>query len=538
MSFYTRVLRGLALTAPTALLLLLAGSVLIGAEGKKPAAPATKLDAADLAKMIDKIISSKLTAEKITPSARTDDAEFCRRVHLDLTGKIPTVEATTNFLASTDPKKREKLIDDLLASPDYGRHMADLWQTQMLPKNSDNRRLTSDGFHKYLEKNFNDNMPWDKFVTDLLTSKGTQDEHAAVTYFLANNTVDKMTDSVAKLFLGLQLQCAQCHHHPFTEWKQSQYWETAAFFMKVQVANVNKAAKNGNSPGVEETAQPKRGKNGLPESAKVLDPKFLDGVKPNVKGAEALRPILAKWICTPENHFFSKALVNRAWAQLFGRGFVNPIDDLRDENEPSHPDLFAAMAQQFALNGFDIKFMFKAICLSETYQRTSKPSSNNRDVDPTLFSRMNIKVLSPEQLYDSFEVVFGATRGERPAQGKGPAGAAGRLGPATGRAAFVNFFNLDENWDPMDFQAGIPQVLRMMNSAPMNNAARSAELTKAAKTPSEAIEMLYLAALSREPTEAEIQRALAYAKKGSDNKQALADLLWVLVNSSEFALNH
>jgi hypothetical protein len=536
MSFTTRVMRGLALIAPTGMLILLVGSTLIGAEGKKAAAP--KLDPAALAQVIDRAVSAKLAAEKVTPSGRCDDAEFLRRAHLDLTGKIPTAAAAKEFFASAEPNKREKLIDSLLASSDYGRHMADIWQAQMLPKNSDNRRLTNEPFVKYLEKQFNENKPWDVFVTDLLTATGTQEEQAAVTYFLANNTVDKMTDSVAKLFLGLQLQCAQCHHHPFTEVKQNQYWETAAFFMKVQVGNVNKAAKDGNSPGVTEKGMPKRGKNGLPEAAKILDPKFLDGVKPATKGAEALRPILAKWICTPENRYFSKALVNRAWAQLFARGLVNPIDDLRDENDPSHPELFNTLAQQFSANNFDIKYLLKAICLSETYQRTSKPNSNNRDVEATLFARMNVKVLSPEQLYDSFEFVFGAARG--PAARPNPPGTAVRPGLGNGRVQFVNFFNLDENWDPMDFQAGIPQVLRMMNSAQMNNPGRAAELTKNARTPAEAIEMLFLTVLSRKPTEAEVNRALAYAtkEKGGDNKQALADLLWVLVNSSEFALNH
>lgn len=535
MSFTSRVLRGLALIAPTGMLILLVGSTMIGAEARKPAV--AKLDPAALAQVIDKAIHEKLKAEKIPPSDRCDDAEFVRRTHLDLTGKIPTATVTREFLASTDPKKREKLLDTLLASSDYGRHMADIWQAQMLPKNSDNRRLTNDSFVKYLEKKFNENTPWDEFVTELLTATGTQTEQAAVTYFLANNTVDKMTDSVAKLFLGLQLQCAQCHHHPFTEWKQTQYWETAAFFMRVQVGNVNKAAKDGTSPGITEKAMVKRGKNGLPEAAKILDPKFLDGQKPTTKGGEALRPILAKWVCSSENRFFSKALVNRVWSQLFARGIVNPIDDLRDENDPSHPALFDALATQFSANKFDVKYLLKAICLSETYQRTSKPNASNRDVDPTLFSRMNVKVLSPEQLYDSFEIVYGPARGAATR----PAPAAGvRPGAQNGRTAFVNFFNLDENWDPMDFQAGIPQVLRLMNSAQMNNPARAADLTKTAKTPTEAIEILYLTVLSRKPTEAEVKRALTYAtrEKGGDNKAALADLLWVLINSSEFAINH
>jgi hypothetical protein len=345
-----------------------------------------------------------------------------------------------------------------------------------------------------------------------------------------------MTDSVGKIFMGLQLQCAQCHHHPFTEWKQDQYWETAAFFLRVQPGNVNAAAKNKTSPGVQEVAQIRRGKNVLPESAKILPPKALDGTVITVTGKEPLRPHLAKWLCTPENKFFSRAMVNRVWAQLFARGFVNPIDDIRDENDPSHPELFNTLAEQFGRNGFDVKALYRAICLSETYQRTSKPNDSNNGADPTLFARMNIKTLSPEQMFDSFQVVLGNGRNAavRPNQ---KAAAAKRNPAANGKAAFVAFFNLDENWDPMEFQAGIPQVLRLMNSAQMNNPARAIEITREAKSPNEAIEALYLTVLSRKPTEVELGRGLAHVKKVGDNRQAYADLLWVLVNTSEFALN-
>lgn len=530
MSLSTGFLRGMAmLTTAVALVVFVGGSLL---EAQPKAAPA-KLDAAGLAKVIDQGVNAKLAAEKLTPSGRCDDAEFLRRVYLDLVGKVPTAEQAAKFLASTEPDKRAKLIDELLASPDYGVHLTDLWTSLMLPRNSDNRRLVPEPLVQWLTKQFNENKPWDKLVSEMLTATGTQEENPAVTYFLANNTVDKMTDSVGKIFMGLQLQCAQCHPHPFTEWTQKQYWETAAYFMRVQTGNLNQAAKNGTSPGVQEVAKMKQGKNALPESAKIVPPKALDGTAPAVKGTEPLRPHLAGWLCTPENRFFSKALVNRVWAQLFARGFVNPIDDIRDENDPSHPELFKTVSAQFAANGFDLKYLYKAICLSETYQRTSKPNESNRGSDPTLLARMNIKTLSPEQLYDSLQVVLG---GERAGKGERPKAAP--RGPATGgKAGFVNFFNLDENWDPMEFQAGIPQVLRLMNSAQMNNPARAAELTKAAKSPTEAVEALYLTALSRKPTEVETQRTLAHVKTVGDARQAYADLLWVLVNTSEFALN-
>ncbi len=536
MSLQTRLLRGLGLTITAGMLVLVAGIGLIEAQPqakRKATRESGKLDAAALARVIDQAITAKLKAEGVKPSDRADDAEFLRRVHLDLTGKVPTKEAAAAFLADTNPNKRAKLIDQLLDSKEYGVHLTDLWASLMLPRTSDNRRLNADALDKWLEKNFNANTSWDRMVTDLLTATGTQAENGATTYFLANNTVDKMTDSVGKLFMGLQLQCAQCHPHPFTEWTQKQYWETAAYFMKVQPGNVNAAAKNKTSPGVQELPRAKGKRRGLPESAQFLPPKALDGTTPKIGANEALRPYLAKWLCTPENKFFSRAIVNRVWAQLFARGFVNPIDDIRPENVPSHPELFETMARQFAQSGFDLKDLYRAICLSETYQRSSKPNDSNRGVEPTLFARMNIKVLSPEQLYDSIQVVLGGDRAPaRPNRPKQP-----NRPQANAKVAFVNFFNLDENWDPMEFQAGIPQVLRLMNSAQMNNPARAQALTREAKTPAEAVEILYLNVLSRKPTAKELDRSLAHLKTVGDNRQGLADLLWVLVNSSEFAVN-
>ena len=193
-----------------------------------------KLDAAALAHVIDSAVDQRLAAEKVKASPQADDAEFLRRVYLDLAGRIPPADKAAAFLDSNDPAKRAKLIDELLASDDYGKHMADVWKDLLVKRNSDNRTVTFDPLVDWLTKDFNQNTPWDQMVRDLMTAEGPQDENGAVTYFLANNTVDKMTDVTTKVFLGVQLQCAQCHNHPFTDWKQTEYWGMADFFMKVQ----------------------------------------------------------------------------------------------------------------------------------------------------------------------------------------------------------------------------------------------------------------------------------------------------------------
>jgi len=513
-------------------------TLLVGVSWLNAADPirSASLDSTALSKVIDQHILQRLQAEKVTPSPLADDAEFVRRLHLDLTGQIPTPERTLAFLKDTDPTKRAKLIDELLAGSDFGKHQADIWQVLLLPRTSDNRAVQRDPMIKWLQENFNSGKPWDKFVQELLTASGTPDKNGAVTYYLSNGTVDKLTDSTTRLFLGVQLQCAQCHNHPFTDWKQTDYWHMAAFFLKVQVDQVRAgAAGNGANPGVQEVERPRRGRNALPVSAKILPPQFLQGAELKVENGKPLRPILADWMTSPSNPYFSKAMVNRTWAQLFGRGLVNPVDDMHEGNAPSHPELLDTLATQFAANGFDLKYLVRSLCNTQAYQRSSKPHGDNAEASPLLYARMAVRVLSPEQLYDSLTQVLG-NRGGPPAQGR--PGIAGRPGQGNPRAAFVAFFNTEDP-DPTEYQVGIPQVLRLMNSPMTNNDSALGKVIKDPKAPTtEVIEQLYLGLLSRKPTAAERDKLQAYVMKQSEPRKGYADILWAMVNSSEFTLNH
>jgi hypothetical protein len=488
---------------------------------------------------VDQLLAQKLRAEKVPASPRADDAEFLRRVTLDLTGVIPTADKAAAFLASKDPNKRARLIDELLASPRFGRHLADLWQDLLLARSSDNRRLQTAAFGKWLENNFNANKPWDAFVRELLTASGNQDAQPAVTYFLSNSSVDKITDNVTRTFLGVQLQCAQCHNHPFTGWKQTEYWGMAAFFMKVQVGNVRKAAKNGGSAGVTETARPakRNKKNALPPSAKIVPAKFLQGSEPALRPAQPYRPVLAGWITSLQNPFFARAMVNRVWAQLFGRGLVNPVDDMHEGNTPSHPQLLKELTAALVASGFDLKALYRTLCNSQAYQRTSRPVEGE-DAEAALYSRMAIKVLSPEQLFDSLTQVAGSS-GNSKARGAKGAKKVQAKGKKQGgpRAAFVAAFRLDEGADPTEYQAGIPQALRLMNSQQFNTSALVNGLVQSGKSPEQAIERLYLTALARHPRPAEKSKLLAHVEKVGP-RQAYGDIAWALLNSSEFSLNH
>lgn len=495
-----------------------------------------KLDALALAKIIDDQVNARLQSEEIKASGKSSDTEFLRRVYLDLIGVIPPPEQVRGFLDSTDPQKRRQVIEDLLADPRFGKTLAENWAGLMVPRESNNRLLKSTPLHEWLGAAFNEGKPLDKFVYELLTATGTQEENGAVTFFIGNPTVDKMTDNVSRMFLGIQLQCAQCHNHPFVEWKQNDYWGMAGFFRKVKLsANPQQAAKKGVSPGITESAGGKGGKKmPLPESAKNVPAKFLMGDQPKIKEGEPYRPVLAHWLTAADNPYFARAMVNRFWYQLFGRGIVNPVDDMHDDNAPTHGELLAALTEQFKTNDFDVKYLLRAICNSEAYQRTSRPKSDNGS-DTEFYSHRVVRVLSPEQLFDSLVRVLGMPGGRKsdmaPIAKKGPIGSP--------RDAFLNFFRIDEGANPLEYQAGIPQALRLMNAGGLNNTGPAvAAAMKDAKGPEQVIERLFFVALSRPATVEETRRMLQHAERAGDTRAGYSDILWALLNSSEFALNH
>jgi len=495
-----------------------------------------KLDAAALAKLIDKEVARELAAQQLPASPLAADAEFLRRVYLDLVGVIPPPEKVVEFLDSKDSNKRQKVIDELLADERFGKSMSETWSGLMIPRESNNRRLDHKPFQDWLAKQFNDNLPLDKLAYELLTATGTMDENGAVVYFVGNPTVDKMTDNVSKMFLGVRLECAQCHNHPFVSWKQDEYWGMAAFFMKTRLSvNPQQAAKKGVSPGISEVAnQGKAKKKGnLPESAKIVPAKFLQADQPKLDTAEPFRPVLAKWVASPDNPFFARAMVNRFWHQMFGRGLVNPVDDMHEDNVASHPDLLDALTQQLKAHNFDVKYLLRAIVSSEAYQRTSRPTGANAD-DKVYYSHRAVRQLSPEQMFDSLVVVLGNQSAKGNAKARAPV-KGGKGGP---REQFLTFFRVDEA-DPQEYTGGIPQALLLMNSNQLNATQGVVnEAMKDADEPLQVIQRLYLAALSRRPEADELRRMNEYVRKQPNPRQGYSDVVWALLNSSEFSLNH
>lgn len=532
-------------SAPTALaaLSLLAGLgaalFIPGAEAAAPPAQPGKRAPRDVAAVIDREVEGQLAEAKLKPGPLADDAEFLRRVCLDLTGRIPTADRARTFLADKRPDRRAKLVDELLASPEYAQHLARLWARLIAAEEPPQRPI----LEKWLAGRFAANDGWDRTVTAMLTATGKGPETGFVLSNVENKQPqpNKLAGSAAKLFLGVQLQCAECHRHPFASWEQDEFWGVAAFFGKTRVQ------AKGEPIGVAEVAAPVKGKavkiKGpsivVPATAgkaagRVVAAKFLAGKKPDLGDDEPHRPALAAWLTAKDNPYFARAAVNRTWGRLFGRGLVNPVDDMHDGNEATHPALLRALAGEFSASGFDHKHLLRCICDSKAYQRTSKGA------DEEHYARMPVKVMTPDALYDSLCLAMGvkelrvaaaATLGS----GRGGTRAAGKESP---RERFVKAFETAEpETTPVEYTHGIPQALSLLNEPITNHGAPVIDaLLKKSKKPDEVIEGLFLALLSRRPTEAEAKNLAAHVAKRPSAAKGYADVLWALINSPEFAL--
>ncbi len=520
-----------------------------------PAAPAP--DAAQqLAAKIDHHVRARWKADGITPEPRADDAEFLRRVYLDLAGRIPAVSEVQTFLNDKAPDKRRRLVDRLLDGPAYVNHFTAVWRALLLPETNSNFELQylSPGFEGWLQKQVADNVSYDKMVRELLTvplqanqdpMQAVQDVYAQagqvspLSFYLAKEgKPENLADSTARLFLGIRLGCAQCHHHPYAKWKREQFWEYAAFFNGIQRQGPN----NIYSP-IREVFD--RHEVNIPGTEKVVQAKFLDGAEPEWKFKTGPRVTLADWMTSPKNPYFARAAANRLWGYFLGVGLVDPVDDMGGDNPTSHPELLDELAKQFADNGFDFKFLIRAITSSEAYQLTSrgKPSASET---PQHFARMAIKRMTPEQVYDSLALAIGYRDPLPPGQ-RGFVD----FGNNNPRSEFLGKFNHSSE-RPTDVETSILQALTLMNGkfiADGTNASSNVEQTTTlaaiANAPfmdtKQRVETLFLATLSRKPKPAELDRFVQYVESGgprNDSKRALADVFWVLLNSGEFILNH
>lgn len=536
------------------------------AEAPKP----IKREPAAVAKQIDQIIDKALADSKVPASGMSDDAEFARRLSLDLRGRIPTPERVAKFIADKDPAKRQKLIEDFLDDPEFGEHFGIIWYHRLVKKTMDNAQVISYKFQDWLETEFNKNTPWDQLVKNILMAEGERDKNPATVFYLAHSEGNKQPEvqparvvaTMSQMFMGVRLECCECHNHPFDDGlKQRDFWGVAAFFNGMHATYTNKkAAKTDEfTPSIIERftkkAPAKRkvqdgqrepadfGEIVIPDTkGKTEKARFLLGETPTLSQSRSPRLNFLEWLTSKENPYFARGMANKMWANFFGKGIIEPIDDMRDLSKGTHPEVLELLAKEFADSGYDVKHLARCILNSQTYQRTSQPLPKNKD-DKVLYSHGPIKVMTADMLYDSLQVVLKHAPVET--LGKAPrkmAVQAQRKGRGTPRDQFRDFFHAEADDDAgvtEEYGHGIPQVLRLMNDTQMNNiTAVITEMMKNSNTPEQMIQTLYLRILSRYATAKEIARMKKYLEGDVVPQRAYRDMFWALMNSSEFMFNH
>jgi hypothetical protein len=517
-----------------------------------PLLPAVaKHEPREVADVIDRHVESFLAAAKLSPATIADDQEFLRRIYLDLAGRVPSAEQAAAFLDSIDQDKRAKLIDELLDSPRFGEQFGRTWRDWIsppeLPSDDNGGEQPYRQAHElgaWIGKKVAASEPWDRVAREILTVSGDiKTQPQVIFYALAGqggkSSPDGTARAVGSLFMGVQLQCAQCHDDPYRDWSQQEHWALAAFFGRMQgdFGKIEPGKGPAKSPGrieIPETAF-KRAGTSVPAA-------FLGSESELEAKEDDLRPLLADWLTSKENGYFSKAFANRLWFYFFARGIVNPIDDLRELNPPSHPGLLALLANEFAASDYDVKHLIRCICLSDAYQRTSALS---RDVDDqqrqsltTAFGRLPLRLMTADMLLDSLKQAYGEEKefDLRSAGKDSTIGQAATVGDAY--REFQRKFGSSED-DATDFTHGVSQMLTFINHPRLLAGSKALDTRLKAKpdtSPAEAIEWLYLTTLSRRPNEEESAEALAYVEKSKDAPAAYRGLLWMLVNRSEFIL--
>lgn len=492
-------------------------------------------------KHIDRHIDARLKEEDIKPSKQSKDAEFLRRVHLDLTGKIPTVEAVVDFIEDGSRDKREKKIDELIGSELYLDYWSRLWTNWLIGRDDNNieQRL---GLEGWIRESLSKNMPYNQFVQALITAEGSLEENGAAHYLMRYDLspVD-LASHTSRLFLGLPMQCAQCHDHKTEAWYQEDFYGLAAFFANIRVEEIFEMDEDGNERVAERILKNvPQGSVYLPDTHEPVPPSFLDGKRPTASTVKQ-RQALSNWMTAKDNPYFCHALVNRIWAHFMGRGFVEPLDGFGEEYPPSNPKLLDWLAEDFMIHGYDLRYLMRTILNTKTYQRTSETNKSNQ-YDDLYYSHAYIKPLTAEQFFYSMLESTGFERLQKRRDRD-------QLENMK-RRYLERFLFLIDNGEMEEIEAfngTVPQALMMINGSLVNDSgyhkARGGLLhyiLKTYRSKRDRLNQIYLTTLSRYPRTSERSYFDRYLRSSLYRNDALAyeDLYWALLNSAEFALNH
>ncbi|MCO6042301.1 DUF1549 and DUF1553 domain-containing protein [Aeoliella sp. ICT_H6.2] len=490
------------------------------------AAGSTDPDA--MAARVDEMLAAEWTQAGITPATAATDSEFIRRVYLDLVGVVPRVSQVREFLDDDSPTKRIDLVERLLRSPRYATHMATTWRNRIVPPEVEQANMReSVALEKWLRERFESNLRYDNIVGGLLATGG--DELGPALYFRANDFApEKLAASTSELFLGVKLECAQCHDHPFADWKQRDFWGLAAFFARIDGSeamqmNANLQVRDKDS-----------GEVMLPDTTEVIPPKFPGGPVVEDSDRRSRRVQLTIWMTERDNRLFSRAAVNWSWTHLFGQPLVTDIDLPREQQSSIHADLLDELADYFVATQFDLANLWRVLASTQAYGLSGEHPA---PPDPHYFAVMQPKPLTPEQFYDSVALLSPTMSGS--------------MFPSTGdqltedpvRAEFVRRMRSPSE-DPLEYHAGTLQALLLMNGPTTTGLTdhQQGRLLTALTAPymrsGDQVTTLFLATLAREPDslERESCETMLQDTEGDEQRmRALSDLLWALVNSTEFA---
>jgi hypothetical protein len=483
----------------------------------------------ELARFIDERMERTWRTERLTPSRPCLDSVYLRRVYLDIVGVIPSEPTVRAFLSNTDANKRWIVVDQLLESKAAARYASVVWGNLLVGRGTGMKSLTQKPFRDWLNQQFKSNAGFDQTTHAILTASGTPAENPAVIWTLHHESkAENLTGAAARVFLSTQIECAQCHDHPFADWSREDFYGMAAFF-----AGTSERPTLGGRRVRESAA------HGIRVDGKLVRPKFLGGGAPRDAVASTRRQQLAEWII---NKQFARTVANRLWARMLGRGLVHPADDFGPANPAVYPQVLERLADGFVAADYDLKFLVRTIARTRAYQLSSRPSRNNKN-DQQYFSKARLRRLAPEQLVAS--IVMSTGLGDKAETWENPLF---QFLMQIVQTDFVFVFaNTDETREVSEFRGTIGQALLMMNSKHMAGATDfkllsplTAKLLKR-RTVGEKIQLLFMSTVSRPPTAAELRQFGQHFRgvvQIQDQLEICEDIYWALLNSNEFTFNY
>ena len=484
---------------------------------------------------VDQHMHEKFRKLRINPSQLCTDEEFLRRVTLDIAGVLPTVEEYERFIADTDPLKREKLVDELLDRKEFVELWVMKWAELLMIRTT--QQITYKPmlrYYNWLQDKLANNVPIDKMVQELLGASGGTFENAATNYYQMETDPLKVAENVAQVFMGMRIQCAQCHNHPFDRWTMDDYYSFAAFFSQI-------GRKPGEDPRETIVFNSGGGEVTHAVGGRVMAPKFLGGNAPDVSGKDR-RVVMAEWLASAENPFFARNLTNIVWNHFFGKGIINEVDDVRVSNPPVNAELLDALAQKFTEYNYDFKKLVRDICTSRTYQLSTATNETN-EKDERNFSHAMLRRIRAEILLDAISQVTD-TKNKFPGL---PMGArAVQISNGNTSSYFLTTFGRATRNSvcacEVKVEPNLSQALHLLNGDTIESKIAQGKLveTRLAERipPMKIVEELYIRCLCRKPTDKELEQIAAQVEAAADKKQILEDTFWALLNSREFVFNH